>query len=72
MLPGNTIELAHMALCLVPKILDAVDVVMLISKEFRMVDAIVLEFRDVQYVVASPAIRIDDAVRYHLALNDGV
>ena len=31
-----------------------------------MVDAIMLEFRDIKHVVAAPAVRIDDAVRHHL------
>ena len=54
----------------VPEVLDAIDVVLFVSKEFGMVDAEMLEFRDIQNVVAAPAIRIDDAVRHHLALND--
>jgi len=38
MLFGNTIEFTHMALGLVPEILDAIDMVVTVCKEFGMVD----------------------------------
>ena len=43
MLFGNTVEFPQMTLRLIPKVLDAVDVAMLVGKELRMIDAIVLE-----------------------------
>ena len=61
-----------MTLRLIPKVLDAVDVVLFISKEFGVVDAAVLESRYVEHVVAAPTIRINDTVRHHLARNDRV
>ncbi len=66
----NTVEFAHMTLCLVPKILYSVDVIFLVCKKFRVVDAEMLKVRHVQHVVASPAIGIDDAIRYDFPLND--
>lgn len=41
----------HMAFCLVPEVLDAVDVVFLGGEGFRMADPVVVEFRDVENVV---------------------
>jgi len=72
MLFWNTVEFPQMTLRLVPEVLNAIDMVPLVSKEFRVVDATMLECRYVEHVVAAPAVRIDDAVRHHLALNDGV
>jgi len=56
MLFGNTIEFTHMALGLVPEILDAIDMVVAVCKEFGMVDPEMVEVRDIQPVVAFPAI----------------
>ena len=66
----DTVEFAHVALGLVPKILNPVDVILLVCKEFGMVDPKVMEIRDVQHVVAAPAIRINDAVRNHFTFDD--
>jgi len=56
MLFGNTIEFTHMALGLVPEILDAIDMVVTVCNEFGMVDPEMVEVRDIQPVVAFPAI----------------
>ena len=69
---GNTIKLTHMSLGLVPEILNSVDVICLVCKQFGMVDTEVLEVRNIQYIISSPAVRIDDAVWHNLTLNDGV
>lgn len=58
----NTVEFTHVALCLIPKILDPVDMIFLVCKKLRVINAEMLEFRDVQHVVTSPAVRINDAV----------
>ena len=71
MLLGDTVKFAHVTLGLVPEILDPVDVVVSICKQDRMVDAVVLERADIERIVASPAIRIDNAVGYNFALNYG-
>ena len=70
MLFRNTIEFPHVTLCLVPKILDAVDVVLLVRKELGVVDPKVLEVRNIQRIVAFPAVGINDAVRNDLTLDD--
>ncbi len=56
MLLWNTVEFTHMTLCLVPKILNSVDVVFLVCKEFGVVDPEVFEFRYIQDVVTSPTV----------------
>ena len=72
MLLGNTVEFAHMTLCLVPKVLYAVDVIFLVCKEFGMVDAKMPKVRNIQHVIPSPAVRIHNAVRHNFTLNNGV
>ena len=66
----NTVEFAHVPLGLVPKILNPVDVILLVCKGVGMVDPKVMEIRDVQHVVAAPAIRINDAVRNDFTFDD--
>ena len=39
----DTVEFAHMALRLVPEILDPVDVIFLVGKELRVIDPKVFE-----------------------------
>ena len=56
MLFRDTVEFAHMALDLVPKILDAIDVISSLCKELRMIDAKELERADIKRVVAPPAV----------------
>ena len=65
---GNTVKSAHMALGLVPEILDTVDVVVAVSKQLRMVDTEVVEVRYIQHVIAAPAVGIDNGIRHHLTL----
>ena len=61
-----------MPLGLIPKVLNPIDVVMSISKQFGMVDPKVLKFRYIQHVISAPAILIDDASRHHFTLYDRV
>lgn len=56
MLSRNTIEFAHVALGLVPKILNSIDVISSLCKELRMIDAEVLERADIKRVVAPLAV----------------
>ena len=63
MLLWDTIEFAHMALGLVPEILDAVYVVVPVCKELGVIDPEVVKIRHIQHVIASPAVRINDTVR---------
>ncbi len=39
----DTVEFPHMTLCLVPEILNAVDMVLFVCKEFGVVDAAVMK-----------------------------
>ena len=40
---GNTVEFTHVALGLVPEILTAIDVIVAVCEELRMIDAEVME-----------------------------
>ena len=52
----NTVEFAHVTLRLVPEVFDPVDVSLIVCKEFGMVDPEVVKGRNIQDVVALPAI----------------
>ena len=60
MLGGDSVEGPPVALGLVAEIFDAIDVVGLMGKEFGMINAHVLEFRDVERVIAAEAVGADD------------
>ena len=62
MLLRNTIKFAHMALGLRPEAFNSVDVILLVRKQFRMIDAEVHKFRYIQHVITSPAVLIEDTV----------
>ena len=66
----DTVEFAHMAFGLVPKILNPIDVVLLVCKEFGVVDSKMFKVRNIQHVVGLPAVRIDNAVRNDLAVDN--
>jgi len=68
-LPGNTVEFPHVALRLIPEILNAVYVVRIVREHLAVVDSVVFEFGHVQHVVAVKTVRIDDAVREYLLLH---
>ena len=71
MLLGNTVKFAEVTLGLIPKVLDAVDVVFTGGKEFGVVDPQMPEARNVQSIVAGEGITIDDGVRHDPLLQDG-
>ena len=71
MLSRDPIKFAHVTLGLVPKILDAIDVISSLCKELRMIDREVLERADIKRVVAPPAVKINNAVGRHFTFNDG-
>ena len=66
----DTVEFTHVTLCLVPEILDTVDMVVGICKKYRVVNSEMPEVRNIQHIFGLPAVRIDDAVRHDFALND--
>ena len=63
MLLWDTVEFTHVALGLVPEILNAIDVIVAVCEELRMVDTEVIEVRHIQHIVAAPAVGINDAIR---------
>jgi hypothetical protein len=67
----DAVEPAHVALGLVPKVLDSIDVIPLISEEPRVVDAAVVEGAHVKGIVGSEGIGVNDAVRFDPLLDDG-
>ena len=67
---GNTVELTHLALRLVPEILDTVDVVPVVREQLAVIDPEVVKVGYVQHVVTAPAVRIDNAIGNDLALDD--
>lgn len=59
-----------MTLGLVPKVFDAIDVIMVVRKQLAMVDSIMFKFRHIQRIITAPAIGINNAVRGDLAGDD--
>jgi hypothetical protein len=59
----DAVKLAHLPLGLVPEILDAVDVILFIGEQLRMIDAHVMKVGNIERVIRSESIRVDDAVR---------
>ncbi len=53
-----TVKFPHMTLGLVPKVLDPIDVIMSVGKQFRMVDPVVFELGRIQHIIAPPAVTI--------------
>jgi len=56
--------------CLIPKILNAVNVVLTVCKFLGMVDAVMDETAYVQLVVAAQAIGINNAVRHDFLFDN--
>jgi len=67
---GNTIKFAHMSLCLIPEIFYAIDVVLLISKQLGVINSIILKFKYIQHVIASPRIEINNAIWYYFMFDN--
>ena len=60
-----------MPLGLVPELLNAIDMIVAVCEELRMVDTEVMEVRHIQHIIAAPAVVINDAIRDYLMLYDG-
>ena len=67
----NAVIASHMAFCLVPEVLDAVDMVCVVGKQFRMVDPHVVKLGYIQNVIGSEAVGVDDGIGPHLVPDDG-
>ncbi len=50
----------QMPLCLAPEILDAIDMVSTQGKMPAVINAFMMEFRDIQLVVSVPGIAVND------------
>ena len=70
MLFRNAVELTQMPFCLTPKVLYPIDVVLPFGKVCAVVDAEMVKFAHVQYVIALIAIGINDAVGRNLLSNN--
>ena len=70
MLLGNTVKFAQMPFCLIPKVLNAVDLVLPVGKMCTMVDAQMAKLADIQHIIAFVKIRIDDTVRLDLLTDN--
>jgi len=70
MLFRDAVKLTQMSFCLTPKVLNSIDVVLLFGKMCAVVDAEMVKFAHVQYVIALMAIGINDAVRHNLLADN--
>lgn len=67
---GDAVESSQMTFGLVPEVLNPIDVVLPVGKAFRVVNADMVEIRDIQGIVARESVRVDDAVREDHPLHD--
>ena len=70
MLLGNAVKFAQIPFCLIPKVLNAVDVVLPVGKMCTMVDAQMVKLTDIQHIIALITICINDAVRLYLLTDN--
>ena len=68
---GNAMALTQLPFGLIPKIFDAIDVLMLVRKQLAMVHAIVLKLRHIQGIVGTIIDSIDNTIRDDLLPHDG-
>ncbi len=69
---GDAVELSQVAFCLVPEVLDAIDVIPFRGGEcLGMIDAHMMIPLNMEAVVAAEGITVDDAVRCHTFLDNG-
>lgn len=68
----QAVEATQMSRGLVPKVLNAIDLMpSLRDEDLTVVHAPMVKLRDIQHIVRSEAIRIDNTVWGHLLANDG-
>ena len=51
---GSTFEFTHVALGLIPEILNVIYVIVAVYEELRMVDTEVIEVRHIQHIIVAP------------------
>ena len=66
----DSVVFAQDAFCLIPKILNAVNVVLTVCKFLGMVDAVMDKTAHVQLIIAAQAIRVNNAVRHDFLFDD--
>ena len=66
----DAVVASQMTFGLLPESLNSVDVIPVFGKLFGMIDADMMEVRDIKDVISLEAIRIDDSVGAYLALDD--
>lgn len=59
-----------MTLGLAPEVLNPVDVIDVLGEQFRVVDPNVMELGNIQNIIGTETVGVDDGVRSHLILDD--
>lgn len=67
----DSVVFSQETFCLIPKILNAVNVVLTVDKFLGMVDAVMDKTAHVQLIIAAQAIRVNNAVRMIFFLMTG-
>lgn len=60
-----------MTLGLVPEIRNPVDMILLVGKEFRVIDPEVMKFADIKGIIGPEMIRVDYTIGCHFLADDG-
>jgi len=66
----NAVKFAQMPFCLIPKVLNAVDVVLPFGKVCTVVGAQVAKLTDIRHIIALITTCINDAVRLYLPTDN--
>ncbi len=66
----NAIVFAQVAFSLIPKVFDAIDVIVFVRKELTMVNTIVLKLGYVQGIVGTIIVCIDNTIRHARLADD--
>jgi hypothetical protein len=66
MFSGNAVVAAQMAFCLVPKILDPIDVIMTFGKALSVINPVMLKFGNIKLIIGFIPIGIDDTIGLHM------
>jgi hypothetical protein len=62
----NAVVTPHVSFGLVPKVLDAIDMIVRIGEELRVIDQVMMELRDIQHNECPEAIGVDDTIRSNI------
>ena len=66
----DAIKAAQVALGLVPKVLDAIDVVPVLGKARGVVDSPVMKLTNIECILGPERVGVNDAIGTHLLLNN--